>query len=293
LVVSPGIELKYDSVPGYSAAASTKIPHAYKSGTQVQHLKALVEGMKTGGRFVMVAPPDPYRCPPGPYERVSMIAHLLKQKNPTAKIIILDPKEKFSKQGLFQTGWEQHYPGMIQWIPTSISGGLQSVDPEAMTFNTDLDTFTADAASIIPAQAAGRIAQIAGLTDKTGWCPVIPKTMQSTMDANIHVVGDSSIAAAMPKSGFAANSQAKVAAMAVRHALTGSRAFEPRFANTCWSLIAENDGVKVGATYKAGVTKIEPTHTFISKTDEDARTRKTTFEESIDWYAGITQDIFG
>ena len=293
LVVSPGIDLKYDSVPGYSAEASAAIPHAWKSGTQVQALKAQIENMKEGGTFVMVPPPNPFRCPPGPYERISMIAHLLKQKNPKAKIIVLDPKEKFSKQGLFQAGWEEHYPGMVEWLSPSISGGLKEVDVASMTFKTDLDDVKADAASIVPAQMAGRIAQKAGLTDKSGWCPIVPRTMQSKMDENIHVVGDASVASAMPKSGFAANSQAKVAAMAVRHALTGSRMFEPRFANTCWSLIATDDGIKVGATYKAGEAKIEPTSTFISKTGEDAALRKQTYEESVGWYDGISADIFG
>lgn len=292
LVLSPGIDLIYNSVKGYSAAASAKIPHAWKSGTQVQLLKAQVMAMKQGGTFVMVAPPNPFRCPPGPYERISMIAHLFKQHNPKAKIIVLDPKEKFSKQGLFQQGWESHYPGMIEWMPPSVMGGIKEVDVGAMTFKTDLDTFKADAASIIPAQKAGMIAQKAGLTDKSGWCPIIPKTMQSKMDANIHVIGDASIAAAMPKSGFAANSQAKVAAMAVRGALTGSRVFEPRFANTCWSLIAPNDGVKVGGAYKAGESKIEATSTFISKNGETAALRKETYEESVGWYDGITNDIF-
>lgn len=293
LVVAPGIDLKYESVPGYSAAASGRIPHAWKSGTQIQLLKAQVEGMKKGGTYLMVAPPNPFRCPPGPYERISMVAHVLKQKNPTAKIIILDPKEKFSKQGLFQAGWEKHYPGMIEWIPKSINGGLKSVDVDKMEFVTDLDTFKADVANIIPAQKAGRIAEIAGLTNDSGWCPIKPATMQSAKDDNVYVVGDSSVASAMPKSGFAANSQAKSAAMHIRGELTGSKVFPARYANTCWSLIAPDDGVKVGARYKAGDAKIEPTNTFISKNGESADLRKQTYEESVGWYDGITSDIFG
>ncbi len=293
LVVSPGIDIKYDSVPGYSVEASARMPHAWKSGTQVQVLKALVENMKQGGTFVMVPPPNPYRCPPGPYERISMIAHLLKQKNPKAKILVLDPKEKFSKQALFQEGWERHYEGMIEWLPASITGGVKMVDAGAMTIKTDEETIKADAASVVPAQIAGRIAHKAGLTDDSGWCPIIPKTMQSKLDENVHVLGDASVASAMPKSGFSANSQAKVVAMAVRGALTGSRTFDPRFANTCWSLIATDDGVKVGAAYKAGAEKIEVTSKFISKTGEDDALRKQTYEESVGWYEGITKDIFG
>ena len=291
LVVSPGIDLKYGSVNGYSVDAQGSMPHAWKSGTQVALLKSQVENMREGGTFVMVPPPNPYRCPPGPYERISMIAHILSKKNPKAKIIVLDPKEKFSKQALFTEGWQNHYPDMVEWIPASISGGVKNINADTMEIETDLETFKADAASVVPAQKAGVICERAGLTDGD-WCPIVPATMQSRADENIHVLGDASVASAMPKSGFSANSQAKVAAMAVRGALTGSKVFPARFANTCWSLIDENDGVKVGANYKAGADKIEVVDKFISKTEEDADLRKATYEESESWYTAITNDMF-
>ena len=291
LILSPGISLKYDSVPGYSAEAQSRMPHAWTSGTQVQLLRNQVMNMKQGGTFVMVPPPNPYRCPPGPYERVSMIAHMFKQNNPTAKIIILDPKAKFSKQGLFTAGWEKHYPGMIEWIDPETHGGIKSINADTMAFETDLDTFKADAACVVPGQRAGVIAQNAGVTDGD-WAPIVPASMQSKADANIYVLGDASVASSMPKSGFSANSQAKVAANAIRGELTGSRVFDPRFANTCWSLIATNDGVKVGANYKAGAESIEVVDKFISQGDESADVRKSTYEESEGWYKGITSDMF-
>jgi NADPH-dependent 2,4-dienoyl-CoA reductase/sulfur reductase-like enzyme len=291
LVLSPGIDIKYDSVAGYSVEAQNAMPHAWKSGTQVQLLKAQVENMKEGGTYVMVAPPNPYRCPPGPYERVSMIAHIFKQKNPTAKIIILDPKEKFSKQALFMEGWQKHYPGMVEWIGAGMHGGIKSVNPETMEIETDLDTFKADAATVIPGQKAGSIAFAAGVTDGD-WAPIVPATMASRADENIFVLGDASVASAMPKSGFSANSQAKVAANAIRGQLTGSKVFPARFANTCWSLISTDDGVKVGASYTAGEEKIEAVDTFISKTGEDAALRKATYDESEGWYSSITTDMF-
>ncbi|GAB4237840.1 MAG: NAD(P)/FAD-dependent oxidoreductase [Methyloligellaceae bacterium] len=293
LIVAPGIELQFDSVPGYSLTAASLMPHAWKSGTQAQLLKARVHAMKAGGTFVMIPPPAPYRCPPGPYERVSMIAHLFKRQNPDAKIIVLDPKPGFSKQALFMEGWEKHYPGMIEWIPPDVHGGVTRVDPESMTIETDLDSFNADAACIIPAQKAGAIARTAGLTDASGWCPVEPATMQSRLDENIHVIGDASIAAAMPKSAFAANSQAKSAAMAVRKALIGARAYPARYVNTCWSLIAPDDGVKVGARYRPGAGRFEVMSKFISKPGETQAMRRQTYQESLAWYASITKDIFG
>jgi sulfide dehydrogenase [flavocytochrome c] flavoprotein subunit len=291
LVLSPGIDIKYDSVAGYSVEAQNAMPHAWKSGTQVQLLKAQVENMKEGGTYVMVAPPNPYRCPPGPYERVSMIAHIFKQKNPTAKIIILDPKEKFSKQALFMEGWQKHYPGMVEWIGAGMHGGIKSVNPETMEIETDLDTFKADAATVIPGAEGGFNCLCRGVTDGD-WAPIVPATMASRADENIFVLGDASVASAMPKSGFSANSQAKVAANAIRGQLTGSKVFPARFANTCWSLISTDDGVKVGASYTAGDEKIEAVDTFVSKTGEDAALRKATYEESEGWYSSITTDMF-
>jgi len=293
LVVSPGIDFRYDTVPGYGVESSNKMPHAWKAGSQTQLLKAKVEAMRPGGLYMMVAPPNPFRCPPGPYERISMVAHVLKQKNPTAKIVIVDTKEKFSKQGLFTEGWSNHYEGMVEWLPGSIAGKIKRIDADKMEIHTDAEVFKPDVANVIPGQKAGTIATAAGLTNDSGFCPIVPATMQSQMDENIYLVGDSTIAGDMPKSGYSANSQAKVAAMAIRASLSGSKLFPARFANTCWSLIATDDGVKVGAKYEATEEKIAKTEGFISKTGEDAQLRKQTYEESIGWYNGITTDVFG
>lgn len=293
LVVSPGIDFRYDSVPGYGLAAQSRMPHAWKAGSQTELLRAQVLAMPEGGTFVMVAPPNPYRCPPGPYERASMVASVLAERNPSAKILILDPKEKFSKQALFEEGWARHYPGMIEWLPFSEHGGVERVDPETMEIATAFETYTADAANVIPGQKAGLIAERAGLTDDTGWCAIDPASMRSRSDERIFVLGDATIAGDMPKSGFSANSQAKVAAMVLRADLTGSASFPARYANTCWSLIAAGDGVKVGASYAPTAEKIEKTEGFISQTGEDEATRLQTYEESLGWYSGITSDMFG
>ena len=292
LVVSPGIDFVEGSVEGWSVSAQNAMPHAYKAGSQTQLLKAQIEAMPQGGTYVMVAPPNPFRCPPGPYERISMVAHVLKQKNPTAKIMIFDPKPKFSKMALFEEGWETHYPGMIEWIGGDF-GVVERVDPDAMSVIVDGEETSADVCNVIPAMKAGRIASVAGLTNDKGWCPIVPATMQSRLDANIHVLGDATQNGDMPKSGFSANSQAKVAAMAIRGALLDSRVFPAKFANTCWSLIASDDGVKVGAAYEATDEKIAKTSGFISKTGETAALRKQTYEESLGWYAGMTADMFG
>ena len=280
-------------MPGWDLSAQTRMPHAYKAGTQTMVLKHQIENMKEGGTFVMLAPPNPYRCPPGPYERISMVAQVFKQSNPSAKIIIVDPKEKFSKQALFEEGWNNHYSGMIERLDHGFVGSVQEVRPDAMEIVLEDETIQADVCNVIPAMQAGNIARASGLANEKGWCPIVPGTMQSQMDEDIHVLGDATQNGDMPKSGFSANSQAKVAAMAIRADLTGSNAFPAKFSNTCWSLIATDDGVKVGASYEATDEKIAKVDGFISATGEDAALRKQTFEESVGWYAGITSDMFG
>ncbi len=291
LILSPGIDFVEDAVPGWSVAVQNRMPHAYKAGSQTELLKAQVMAMPEGGRFAMVAPPDPFRCPPGPYERISMVAHVLSQANPRAKILLVDPKESYSKQALFEEGWERHYSGMIERIGPDFGGDKVSVDAEAMTIDIDGVVEKVDVCNVISAQKAGRIAEIAGVTDGN-WAPVNAADMSSRADPDVHVLGDAAAQGDMPKSGFAANSQAKVCAMAVRGALTGSKLFPAKFTNTCWSLIAPEDGVKVGATYEATEEKIAKVDGFVSQTGEDAATRKATYEESVGWYAGITSDMF-
>ncbi|MEP1354240.1 MAG: NAD(P)/FAD-dependent oxidoreductase [Tateyamaria sp.] len=292
LILSPGIDFVDGAVEGWDLTSQNAMPHAYKGGSQTELLKAQLKAMPEGGTFAMVAPPNPYRCPPGPYERVSMVAHYLKANNPTAKIIVADPKPKFSKMALFQEGWNNHYAGMIDWIGEDFGGGEVSVDPAAMTVTIDGEVTKVDVCNVIPAMKAGHIAEIAGVTDGN-WAPVNAADMSSKADPDIHVLGDASQQGDMPKSGFSANSQAKVCANAVRGALTGSKVFPAKFSNTCWSLIDTNDGVKVGATYEATDEKIAKVDGFISQTGETADVRKATYEESEGWYAGITADMFG
>ncbi|WP_420860626.1 FCSD flavin-binding domain-containing protein [Algirhabdus cladophorae] len=292
LILSPGIDFVEGAVEGWDISAQNAMPHAYKAGSQSELLKAQLMAMPQGGTFAMVAPPNPYRCPPGPYERVSMVAHYLKANNPTAKIIVADPKPKFSKMALFQEGWADNYDGMIDWVGSDFGGDVVSVDPGAMTVSIDGEVTKVDVCNVIPAMKAGRIAELAGVTEGN-WAPVNAADMSTKADPDVYVLGDASQQGDMPKSGFSANSQAKVCANAVRGALTGSKVFPARFSNTCWSLIDTNNGVKVGATYEATDEKIAKVDGFISATGESAEVRKATYEESEGWYSGITADMFG
>lgn len=295
LVIAPGIDFKFDTVPGYSEADAEIAPHAWKGGSQTTLLKEKLDALEDGQNIIMVPPPNPYRCPPGPYERVSMMAHLLKSKGFTnSTITILDVKPKFSKQGLFQAGWEKHYPGMVEWIAPEVHGGIINVDAKAGTVETDLDTFEGALLNIIPGQTAGDIAHAAGLTDDSGFCPIDATSMRSKVDENIFVVGDACIAGHMPKSGFSANSQGKVAAMNVRADLLKSKVFPAKFSNTCWSLISTGNGVKVGAQYvpvDGKITAIDESK-FLSKGDESDQDRLATAMEADGWYNAMTSAMF-
>ena len=293
LAVAPGIDVIYDSIEGYSEAASLVMPHSWQAGQQTQILRKQLEALEDGGLFVMAAPPNPYRCPPGPYERVSLVAHYFKQAKPKSKILILDAKNKHSKQALFQEAWETYYQEMIEWVPEEFGGKVEAVDAGTMTLIAGGEKHKAGVANVIPAQRAGGIARLAGLADDSGWCPVVPESMASRKVPGVYVVGDACIPGDMPKSAFSANSQAKVAAMAIRHELTGSKKFPPKFRNTCWSTVAAEDAVKVGANYQATEEKIAKTDGFISEVGEDTEIRQQTKMEADGWYAGITNDIFG
>jgi sulfide dehydrogenase [flavocytochrome c] flavoprotein subunit len=295
LVLSPGIDLDYASVPGWSRQTEERMPHAWKAGPQTELLHRQLLAVPDGGLVIMIAPPDPYRCPPGPYERISMMAHVLKRAGKTnVRIVILDPKEKFSKQPLFQQGWEKHYPGMIEWLSPMIHGGIKRVDPATMTVETDFESYKQAAlVNVIPRQTAGRIAIDAGLTNAGGYCEIDPFTMKAKGDANLFVLGDASVAGDMPKSAFSANSQAQVVAHRIAEELLGAKAPEAVYRNRCWSLIAENDSVFVGGIYRPTPQKIAQAESVISKLDDTAETRRVNYEDSAGWYAGLTAEIFG
>ena len=206
--------------------------------------------MEDGGLVVIAAPANPFRCPPGPYERASLIAHYLKTKKPRSKLLILDAKDTFSKQRLFQNAWKELYPGMIEWISLSQGGKVNAVDPATNTLITDFGNHTAQVANVIPPQRAGRIAEIAGATDKTGWCAIDPVSFESRSAPNIHVIGDACLAGAMPKSAFSANAQAKACASAVATLVAGRSPETPKLINTCYSLIAPGYGISVAGVYQ-------------------------------------------
>jgi NADPH-dependent 2,4-dienoyl-CoA reductase/sulfur reductase-like enzyme len=250
LVMSPGIDFNWGAIPGYDEAATQKMPHAWKAGAQTVLLRRQLQAMDDGGLVVMSAPANPFRCPPGPYERASLIAYWLAIWKPKSKLLLLDSKDAFSKQRLFQNGWAELYPGMIEWVPLSQGGKVTSVDPATLTLTTEFGAHRASVANVIPPQRAGAIAAQAGVADRTGWCPVEPVAFESTLRPNIHVLGDAAIMGGMPKSAFAANAQAKVCAAAIVKLLAGEKPQDPIVINTCYSLVAADYGISIAGVYR-------------------------------------------
>lgn len=296
LVVSPGIDIRWNALKGYDQAASELAPHAWKAGPQTALLRKQLEAMKDGGVVVITSPANPYRCPPGPYERACMIAHYLKQKKPRSKIVILDAKDAFAKQGLFVDGWNQLYPGMIEWVKGTAGGMVDRVDAKTLTVHPTFgDPVKADVLNVVPPQSAGEIALKAGLANKDGWCPVDQKTFGSTMHKDVHVLGDAAIAGAMPKSGFAASSQAKVCAAAIVASLRGVNMPEPSYVNTCYSLVGPEYGISVAAVYRLQDGKIEGVKgsggVSPKEASADFRMKEARYAEG--WYRSIMGDIFG
>ena len=295
LVMSPGIEFLWNKIKGYDEAASKIMPHAWKAGPQTTLLRAKIEAMKNGGTVIIAAPANPFRCPPGPYERASLVANYLKKHKPKSKIIILDRKDKFSKQSLFVGGWEALYPGMIEWVSKGAGGTVTRVDTKAMEVeNNDGFTHKGDVINIIPPHRAGTIAQRTGLADKSGWCPVNQTTFESKMHKDIHVIGDSAIAGKMPKSGYAAGSEGKVCASAVVAELGGLNMPEPSYVNTCYSLVGPDYGISVAAVYRMTAKGITPVKGAgggsPKKVDDTFRNMEAVYAQG--WYDSTVADMF-
>jgi NADPH-dependent 2,4-dienoyl-CoA reductase/sulfur reductase-like enzyme len=295
LVLAPGIDLRWDALPGYNEAASERMPHAWKAGEQTLLLRRQLEAMEDGGLVAISAPANPFRCPPGPYERASLIAHYLKTKKPKSKLLILDAKDAFSKQRLFQDGWRELYGDMVEWVSLSKGGKVTSVEPRSLTLVTDFGRHTAAVANVIPPQKAGRIADLAQVADRSGWCPVDQTTFESKQQPNVHVLGDAALMGAMPKSAFSANAQAKACAAALVRLLGGQKADEPRLINTCYSLVGPDYGISVANVYhlKDGVLTDVETSGGVSPVNAPRSTREAEASYANGWFKTITNEVFG
>jgi sulfide dehydrogenase [flavocytochrome c] flavoprotein chain len=293
LVLSPGIELRFDALPGYDETAAAKMPHAWKAGEQTALLRGQLEAMADGGVVVLAVPAAPLRCPPAPYERASLIAHYLKAKKPRSKIIVLDAKDNFPQQRLFENTWKEMYGGMIERVSLSQGGRVVSVDPATNTVVTDFGNYAAAVANVIPPQKAGRIAEIAGVADNTGWCPVDPVTFASKLVPNIHVIGDACIAGSIPKSASAANAEAKACAAAVASLIAGKTPDIPRLNGACYNTVAPGYAFSLSGIYQPKDGQFAEIEVHTSPVDAPLELRQREAEDAQAWFKTITVDAFG
>jgi sulfide dehydrogenase [flavocytochrome c] flavoprotein subunit len=315
LIVSPGISLQYSALPGYSAAvAETRAPSGWIPGTQTALLGQQLKAMRQGGSFVLIAPPAPYRCPPGPYERAALVTEWMRRHNPTGKVIILDPKDNFVTDATMQLGWNRLYgynipadfmkempagvknngkPSPIEWIRAKDGGTPEKIDARSLLVTTGQGDIKADVLNVIPPMKAGKLAFDMGLVDASGWCPVERRTFESSMHKDVFVIGDSSIADAMPKSGFSANTQAKVTARAVADQLAGRVPGEPVWENTCYALAGSDYGLFVADVYRLKDNKITqisgPRYLPLNATSTQIRLAAT-YQQA--WLKTFTEDCF-
>src|SRR6266700_674170 len=294
MALAPGIDFKFDAFAGYDEAASVKMPHAWKAGEQTVLLRKQLDAMDDGGVVAIAVPANPSRCPPAPYERASLIAHYLKARKPRSKVLILDAKDGFSQQRLFENAWNELYPGLIERISLSQGGRVTSVDPATRTIVTEFGNYTPDVANVIPPQKAGRIAEVAGAADRTGWCPIDPVTFASKLVPNIHIVGDACFGGGIPKSASAANAEAKACAAAVANLISGAAPPTPKLSGVCYNTIAPGYAFSLAGKY-------EPKDDIFAEVEGDAtspvdappETRKREAEDAMNWFRSITLDSFG
>ena len=295
LVVSPGIAFRENAIQGYDQKAAAVMPAAWNNGREVLQLRRQIEAMDDGGTVVITSPANPARCPPAPYERASLIAYYLMTRKPRSKVIVLDAKESFTMQRLFTAAWKELYPGLIEWVGLSDGGALSSVDAETKTISTDFDKYKAAVANIIPPQKAGQAAEIAGVADRTGWCPVDPVTFESTQQKNIHVIGDAAIAGAMPRAASAARSQGRICAAAIAALFAGRTPEPPTLESSCFSLIAPGYAISQRGRYRptGGQYMEADGGAVISPADAPHEIRAKEAVEAAVWFHRLTSEVFG
>jgi len=249
LIVSPGIDFMFGEVQGYEPAMqSGAVLHAWKAGPQTVALRRQLEQMRDGGVYVLSIPLAPYRCPPGPYERMSMVAAYFKQAKPRSKVLVLDANpDVTSKGGLFKAAWKDLYGGVIEY-----RGGAKVVAVAPGSVRTEFETVRGDVLNVVPPHRAGDIAAKSGLiTTNNRWCDVDWRSMESKAVKGVHVLGDATLSApGMPKSGSMANNHAKIAAAAVVELLNGRTPAPPKIINTCYSFVSQKEAIRVSSVHE-------------------------------------------
>lgn len=293
LILSPGIDYRLDELENIDLSSKYQIVTAYKDDSEIIQLQQQLRQMKEGGVFLVTAPAYPYRCPPAPYERATLAAHWLKKHNPSAKVLIVDNKDSFSMQELFEISWANHFDDMIEYVPAEFAGTVTGLNPDEKGIETEYESFTADVISMIPNQKAGNLAANSGLTDESDWCPVDPTSFRSILAENIFIIGDASYASPMPKSAAAAITQATRTAQVIGHELGLIDEIKSPLSNICWSRTGPDEAIRTGAKYILSEDKLISVDNMVSDTDADAEESLAARIEAETWYKDTTDFLFG
>lgn len=296
LFLAPGIDMDWQAIEGYDQAAAELLPHAWQAGAQTRLLRRQLQAMDDGGLVIISVPDNPYRCPPGPYERASLIAHYLSQAKPRSKVLILDSKDAFSKQALFQQDWLTRHGERIEWVGRAGDGHVVRADAKRRELVCEFgQRQRAAVINLIPPQKAAVIAQRSGLVDASGWVPIRPATFQALHAATVYVAGDACIAAPMPKSAYSANAQAKVAVTALLADLAGLEPPAAAWRNTCYSLLAPGQAVSIAADYAVSAQRLieRPGSLTLSPLQAPAGLRAQEAALGEAWYQSICADTWG
>ncbi|VAX09052.1 Flavocytochrome c:sulfide dehydrogenase [hydrothermal vent metagenome] len=299
-IIAPGIDFKWETIAGYDTKVAAVIPHAWQAGQQTKTLREQLEAMPDGGTVIIAPPSGLIRAPHAPYERASQIALYLQQQKPKSKVLILDAKEKFPQMGLFLQAWKTLYGyggnnSLIEWHGGQDKSEVVKVDAASNSVTTaGGNVFTADVLNIIPAQRAGKIAQSAGLTDASGWCPIDPATFESTRLEGIHIIGDASIATSMHKLGSAASSQAMVCASAVVALLNDQQPETPSYLDVAYSTVGNEYAFSTTAVYRLAKDGASIMQTAGGSTPADAHPEQLKREAAYahSWFNNFTANTF-
>lgn len=289
LVVSPGVSFRHAGIDGYDSVTGERMPHAWQSGEQTLMLRKRLQAMDDGGVVVIALPTGPYRAPPAPYERASLIAHYLSASKPRSKILVIDPSQGSDELAIFRHLWQGLYPGMIEWVNDQVEGA----DPQSMTLAARSgQKYSGDIINLIPPQQAGELALRAGLADASGWCPVNQKTFESVVSEDVHVIGDACIAGAMPKTGHAASSQAKICAAAIVAGLRAEALPDAPCSTSIYSFINPEYAISTAAVYRLTDGVFREVSGGISPKDAPSRVRAKEASYARGWYRAITSEMF-
>ncbi|HLR78706.1 MAG TPA: NAD(P)/FAD-dependent oxidoreductase [Burkholderiaceae bacterium] len=293
LIVSPGIDFMWERIPGMnSESAQEQILHGWKPGAQTVGLRKQLEAMPDGGRYIIAVPEAPYRCPPAPYERASLVASYFSKHKPRSKVHIFDANQDVtSKAGLFKAAWQELYPDIVEYIP---SFKAVDVDPAQRKVIFELgEEETADVLNFVPPMRAGNLARDAGLvTANDRWCEVDFLTFESVAVPGVHVLGDAiQIAPGMPKSGHMANQHGKTCAAAVAAMLLDRPVnADPIYSNTCFSFVSDRLAMHVASVHRYDHDK-KTMLTVDGSGGVSATSTQTEGDHAISWSRAIWSDI--